>query len=471
MSFTSRPTVPITPIALAKLIAAYVHADARVPTLSLGRLSGGTWGKRDLRGIEGSLSLSDSGEMLLSIAGHASVADHDAAILELSDSSQVTTPSPFVTRQGGAIAVGGPAGFSTDILLDDWEWRTGREPVAWVGILRGADFKAYNLLVQSHGAMSAQSLRLQGHFAWHLVRKGVAGERTCVVIVAGDLPSARKRLWPDFAALEFLFGTPLRLDLLIGVNEANEPVAALGANCGYRFRPGASHEEPLPDDRDHAWMAVAFPRIVHALGTDGTSSVGAAACNYVDSTIGHIDGQYLFVQVALEALSNQLCPNEPPLVNDVKAWKAWIDSLSAECETHAVDPMALKVLLGKLRGAYHPTTSRLVEKALKRFALSPPTEAVKEIEGRNIVAHTGSMTGGTGYDVERDVRRIRMIRALLAALTLRSVGYEGALLAWDLDHRRWRLEADWFPVSEAAREESRCVYEIELESPGEGLAP
>ena len=79
-----------------------------------------------------------------------------------------------------------------------------------------------------------------------------------------------------------------------------------------------------------------------------------------------------------------------------------------------------------------------------------PDDGIDEIGGRNVVAHTLSMTGGQPYDIERDVRRVRIIRTLLAAIILRKVGYEGKLAGWNLDEYGSRLTAEWFPTTEAA---------------------
>ena len=464
---TSRPTRAISPRSLAEAVAAYAHTDITVPVLAFAplRRARRMSGSAEPRELSGSVVLAPAGEAVVSIDGRAGgleLREGEPASFELSDGSRLTAPDPFVSGQGASLAVDRPSRFTTEMLLSEWRWSTGRPPVAWVGNLHGPSFRASNILVQSHSRTSLQGLRVHGNAAWHLVRQGATGKRTCIVLVGGDgadlFPEAVAR---DFCALEFLFGTALRLDLLVGVDETNAPVEAFGTSLGYRYREGSSQEPPVPDDRDNAWIAAAFPRIVATLGSGPlASATSAAACHYVDSTMGHIDGQYLFLQVALEALSSQILWNEPPLVKDVAAWKRWIDSLSVQCEGHAVDASALKILLGKLRGAYRPTTSRLVEKTLKRSGLAVPTEAIDELEGRNIVAQTGSMTGGDPYDVERELRRIRMIQTLLAALILRTAGYEGELLGWDLDTLRSRKPAKWFLASQAAREESRHIYEV-----------
>jgi len=199
--------------------------------------------------------------------------------------------------------------------------------VAWVGALHGVRIHhAYNLRVHGHGKRSFNSLRLEGNSAWHLTRKGAFGPNSCIVVVDTNLaPVDRADLWHDFAALEFLCGTPLRLDTLVGVDADNMPVAGYGASFGYRYRADADHAPPVPDERDAAWLAVAFPLVARALRDAAPNPTTMATCSYIDSTVGHIDGRYLFAQIGLEALANRLTPNKRPLVSNETAWKSLVE--------------------------------------------------------------------------------------------------------------------------------------------------
>ncbi|HVJ92668.1 MAG TPA: hypothetical protein VM580_22865, partial [Labilithrix sp.] len=357
------------------------------------------------------------------------------------------------------------------IQLREWRWETSEKPVAWLGVLQGARTEASNLHIRARGRSSYNALRLSGNATWYLANSGALGKSTRLAIVdTQGVEVHRATLWQDFAALEFLFGTPLRLARLIGVNEASEPVAAYGTSFGYRYRADSSREPPLPDDRDHAWIAVAFPLLVKALAEAEPNPTTIATCGYVDSTVGHIDGQYLFAQVALEAAAYRLTTNPKPVVNDVDAWKAWARSQRPALEGLAADPAAVNVLAVKLRDAYRPTTSRLVLRKFQEMSIEPPSEALDEIEGRNVVAHTLSMTDGEPYEIERDLRRIRIVRSLLAGMILRHVGYSGALSGWDLDERRARKPADWFSVTSDATKEAQRVWEADATPEGDAGA-
>jgi hypothetical protein len=317
------------------------------------------------------------------------------------------------------------------------------------------------LLINGHDYESYSSLRLEGNAAWHLVRKDAFGRRSqAVVIDTVGAPIEGSGLWHDFAALEFLLGSALRLDVLVGVDENNLPVAAYGPSFGYRYRSDANHDPPLPDEPDATWLALAFPLVAQALNDEPSNAVTIAVSAYVDSLVGHIDGQYLFAQLGLEALADRLTPDKPPLVVDESAWRAWVRSARPTWAAHARDEKSAGDMHTKLKDVARPTTSSMTRSLFQRWKIDVPDEGMTEIRGRNIVAHTGTMNeDGVDYDVERDPRRVRIIRTLVAAMVLRHVGYEGALAGWDFDNRRWRSKADWFPVSEKALETSRQIYE------------
>jgi hypothetical protein len=471
-SSTPRPEVIALPKPLASVIALYRHGGARIPSLTFANVE-------SLRGIEtrsghpprGNVAIKETGHATLSLDGHYSDRpDGSETLLDvgLSDGSVVASQHAYVASQGASIVIGQSTTLATEVELTEWQWSTGKEPVAWVGVLHGAQVRhARNLLVYGHGKRCFDSLRLEGNAAWHLTQKGAFGPRSCVAVIdTKGTPVERAELWHDFAALEFLFGAPLRLDTLIGVDSENHPVAAYGASFGYRYRSDANREPPLPDERDVAWMAVAFPLVARALSEAAPSPTTMAACSYVDSMVGHLDGQYLFAQIGLEALANRLTPSKVPLVRSDAEWKTWLKTTRETWAAHARDQRAEGDMYSKLKAVARPTTSSLTRDLFGAWGIQVPDEALREIRGRNTVAHTGLMNEeGEDYDIERDVRRIRIVRALLAAMVLRQVGYEGALNGWDLDDQGWRRRADWFTASDAATVTARQLYEANAGPP------
>lgn len=117
----------------------------------------------------------------------------------------------------------------------------------------------------------------------------------------------------------------------------------------------------------------------------------------------------------------------------------------------------------KLKEVARPTTSSLVRDLFKHWGIAAPAEALREVAGRNLVAHTGLMNEDGSYSMERDVRRVRMIRTLLAGMLLRNAGYEGALAGWDRDERGWLSRADWYHPSERATEAAGQIFAARAE--------
>jgi hypothetical protein len=290
---------------LAAIIAMYANANAQVPVFTITSV-------QEIRGIgagprfalHGTVTVRESGEAVLSVDGRFDGQFGDAGTaleIFLSDGSVICAPHSLVTRRSTSHVVGKRPKDTTEAMLREWRWSTSDQPLAWIGLLHGAEVRrSHNLFVHGHGRDTYDSVRLDGNSAWHLTRQGAFGRRTCVAIIdTKGAPIDRTELWQDFAALEFVFGTALRLDLLVGVNEKNDPVAAFGTSFGYRYRPDAPRDPPFPDEDDAAWIAGAFPLIVRALKPPMPNPVTIATCGYVDSTVGHLDGQYLFAQLGL----------------------------------------------------------------------------------------------------------------------------------------------------------------------------
>jgi hypothetical protein len=257
-----------TPIAapVARVIAAYAHAGAAVPLLDFGPV-------RHIEGVDrpphkqSSLELSSSGELTLQIttAGPSVHVVPPRVEVLLDDGSVVSSEDAYVCGARTACSQERVETI-TRVEMCEWRWFCSDTPVAWVGFLRGAYYdRASNLRVRGFGKESLASLRLEGNLAWNLTRASAGKRPGCVVVIDGaDID--RAQLSDDFVALEFLFGTPLRLDMLVGVDDRNEPVAAVEVALGYRFGAHANREPPLPDARGPAWIALAFPAIVQALG-------------------------------------------------------------------------------------------------------------------------------------------------------------------------------------------------------------
>jgi hypothetical protein len=174
-----------------------------------------------------------------------------------------------------------------------------------------------------------------------------------------------------------------------------------------------------------------------------------------------VDGQYLHLQVALEAFAKALLDakgqSRKPrlLVKDKKAWVRWVKTHAAELRPMLADMANEDVFVGKVIAAMNLPSSGVVADALSR--LEPPLvvddAALDEMANRNIPVHYASMNKpGVDYDGDREVARIDILRALLAALMARACGYDGALAGWVRDEAAvvWKPQPNWWPAPSAA---------------------
>lgn len=430
---------------LATLIALYANDQAPLPDLNFEFArpiaTAGSLDQADKHPIDGTIQL-EGGRAVLSLQGQR-VAETIGCVC-LSDGSKFLPGEAVLEETGRSWSAAGLL-TTTKFHFVDWSWRSVQSPVAWVGILSGVRFgRVGNLVVQGRWGKKFRALRLGGYAQWHFVRNSSGGRDSVVVVLCIDGPISERLLERDFLVLEFLFGRPLQMSTLVGLDANGRRVAAFGSCFGYRYREGVERAPVVPDTHQCAWMAAAFPLIVQALDQAEPQAVWGAITTYVDSTVGHLDGQYLFAQVGLEGLAYRIGEVRVPLVKSVEAWERWVKESKGVWASHARDERAVCDMHSKLKDVSGPTTSNLVRGLFGAWKLNVPEEALKEIRGRNTVAHTAMMNrGGESYDAERDTRRIRMIRVLLATMLLRYVGYDGPLNGWERDGRGGPIPAEW----------------------------
>jgi hypothetical protein len=466
---------------LADIIVRYAASSRGMPSLALPSIAS-IEGLASVRGIVSEAN----GYLEVELEGRQTHLYRWPQIrIELTDSSVIESTSPRRVSHGKSLRKEDSESNryfyreTTTLKLDSWCWRSAKVPVAWVGLLRGVSLKHHNanLGVECEGYSSFTSIRLQGNATWHLLRSDADSEdEYCIVVVDKKAACDLQLIADDFMALEFLFGVPLRLELLVGVDSNHESVAAIGTDLGYRFHPRMKGHPPVPfsemggsdwperkdwNGHDPNWMAVAFPRLVRAIAADDLTPTSAAISAYVSSTMGYIDEQYLMAQVGLEALASRILEDDDkkPIIKDWEKWKAWLETVSTCIESHAIDKDAFETLKHKLESCGYPTTGRIVERILARMGVNAPQEALREIRHRGSVAHSLSMNRDKAYDADRDARRTRIIRALLASLLLRHVGYHGMVQGWELNDARWVTPAEWCSASTEALEEAQVIFE------------
>jgi hypothetical protein len=465
---------------LGSIVARYFHDSAPLPEFEFEEVS-------TIDGVgkvRGEVETKD-GELILVLPGHHEYLYSRGSLrVVLTDGTALETQNIAGVSSGtGALEFPDGERFQglvTKLYARRWRWSSAQKPIAWVGLMRGADIKNFsaNLAVRNRRWEGVTSVRLRGHAAWHFLR--TTDEKSCLVVLDNDVGCCEQSLYDDFLALEFLFGTPLKLGTLIGVSATNVPVAALGTDFGYRLQLGIEANPPVPyshmnfandasraEERlDICWMAAAMPKLVKAIAADNLTPTSSAIAAYVSSMNGFLDEQYLMAQVGLEGLASRIAlpEDEKNLVNDFGEWNKWVDSVRDDLKRHAINEDALRILTNKLKSSGRPTTSTLVDRVMARLGLAPPKKGLDEIRKRSGVAHDLSMTGNRDYD--RTVfERLRIVRCLLAALLLRHVGYTGMILGWERNAAGWATPADWVPPSEDALREAEILYEACVSAP------
>jgi hypothetical protein len=459
---------------LANIIARYSHAAAPLPQIEFDEVSN----VEGVGKIRGALEVKGADLILVLPGYHEQIHSRDSIRIVLADGTTVDTQGSASVYTGSGMFEFPDGerieGYITKFRLKRWHWSSEPRPVAWVGLLRGAPIKEFscNLAVRNHRWQGVTSIRLQGNAAWHFLR--TSDEESCLVIVDNQGIGDSQPLYEDFMALEFLFGTPLRLEGLVGVNATNEPVAAFGTDFGYRFQAGLGANPPVPFSRmnfadasssteerlDICWMAAAMPKLVKAIAANDLTPTSAAIAAYVSSMNGFVDEQYLMAQIGLEGLASRISTpdDERKLVKDFAAWEKWVVSVKGDLKHHAIDQVTLQILVNKLKSSGRPTTSTLVKRVMSRLGVNAPEKGLDEIRGRSGVAHDLSMTRNKEYD-QTVFERIRIVRCLLAALLLRHVGFTGMILGWEMNAEGWATPADWVVPSAEAQREAETLYE------------
>ena len=464
--------LPLSP-ALTELLFTYNRDDATPPPLCFAEVVRVVGPNGDYKpALHSALRFAATDELLLGLNGHYEFEWSEQGFyveVHLADGSSVVSHHASHRGFSGSWNADGSGGPVTTIALSYWHLSGPVEPIAWVGTLYGPSLWRRANLIFEDGPylLSRNSLFLEGNARWVLTRDNFAGEQSCLAVI-DSLPADNilDVLASDFSALQFLFGTRSFLGVLVGVNDRNEVVAAYGANLGVRPAPSRSACPPLPND-DNTWNAVAFPLLAKALLGGKSRRLQAPTNGYVESTEGAIDFQILLACVALEGAADHVVKVKPKTLKSRSAWKKWVSCMQAVWE-----PMLHVAGLGddeikerkagvraRLENAAEPTARMLVQAMFAAWGIKVPEEALDELARRNVVAHTGLIVKDSDeYDVEREVKTLRVVRSLLAAAVLRHVGYTGKLLGYEKHGWSEPLAADWFPVSEDALKQSQIMF-------------
>lgn len=383
-----------------------------------------------------------------------------------------------MAQQGEFSQEAGPHA-SLTIEAADWTVLNGQAPSLWIGRIEGAAKINFggNMIVErivagGHRAGHRRHFCLSGAYSYYLVQGGDRGNPIWHLLVdtGAGMPD-REVLGRDFLLLQFVFGRQLRMPELVGVTVDLRTVAST-TGTGARTNLQERSVSPVPIERnndewvDEAWVPVFFERVSAAWTSHPKSH--AAYCmafdGYLDAMTLHLDADYLRLQIALEAfsywvlrLANQ---EERMVVKDKAIWKKWVKDNSDAIRALASAGFE-ESLIGKVMGVYRLSSGRVVPSAFLVYETTLTPEMVAELEGRDVIVHQGFMAPD-GYDVERDLQRVAMVRTMLVALVAKAVDYGGAINGWALGHSGYPLEPQaWWSVREDDRQLAQRTFVAE----------
>jgi hypothetical protein len=166
-------------------------------------------------------------------------------------------------------------------------------------------------------------------------------------------------------------------------------------------------------------------------------------------------------KTASRAGSLRLAPDprkgEDEIVVDKKKWKEWVKANEQAIRTHA-KPGFDNSLYNKVLSVYRLASGKVVPNAFNSLCLPLTEEMTAELAGRDLVVHRGLMAPD-GYDVDRDLRRVAIVRTMLVALVALVCGYRGAILGWEHDYFGTAFAPEhWWKIDPEERERAQQKY-------------
>jgi hypothetical protein len=460
---------------LASILVAFGLDRCAIPDPGWPACVAANAGPLRIEGMQAELRIQDR-ELLLDIPQridpHAERAWNEPGTFRLEDGTTITAKFTNYRSTSMSLRAGGLSRAATTFTAGVWLW-SSRPATAWVGRLPGLKFEQHNLgLWDRHrNAWRRDGLRVQGRYTWYVMGDGRKDDPV-LVLDAGATPPEMALLRADFAALEFSLGCPTKLDLLVGVDDALQPVGALGPHLGFRERAGEETWPPIPDGLDgKARVSVLVPKLAAKLA-DPDDRVFIAVAGYMDALVDHLDGAYLKAQVALEAFCKSLGPEVGKArVTSKDDWAAWVASVEPAIRSMAIDKDAGDALVGAVRSAMHPSTSSIVPAALEMLGMKVPSEVLAEVRRRSVPVHEFVMSRKDEHPILEGLPRLRMVQALLGAVAARAAGYEGPVLGWTQDAAGRRAPLPWWTPTDDSEASSFYVAERGLNAAEPGAAP
>lgn len=353
-----------------------------------------------------------------------------------------------------------------------WTVLDGDAPSLWIGRIDGSikiNFSG-NMIVEriaSDGPRlgARRHFILAGAYAYYLVQCRTRDDAIwhLVIDTGGAGVPQLEILGRDFLALQFVLGRHLRMPELLGVSTDRRTIAST-LGCTPRKNLEEHPFPPVPIEQDNekwidmSWAAVFFERVSTAWRArlESQDAFWRALEMYLGAMSNHLDEDYMRLQVALEAFAYWLLQHENhgerEDVKDKEEWKKWVKHNRDDIRAFAVEGRE-DALYQKVMTAYRFSSGKVVPSAFAAKGLALTQEMANELKGRDTVVHQGLMAPN-GYEVERDLRRVALVRTMLIALIAKAADYCGAIRGWDVGSQGHPIEAPsgWWSVSENDRQ-------------------
>ena len=231
-----------------------------------------------------------------------------------------------------------------------------------------------------------------------------------------------------------------------GIDESRRETLTVHRHCPMEGRP-------------EVWEPAFFEAVAKAMNCADPKPFFLAMNAYLDSVDdGTLDGRYLALHVALEALCRYDEPDLPDLVHNRGAWLSWVKAHEIEIAAHSANPADARILMDHVLQAFQRHRSNdAVQSHFDKLGLDLPDDLRQEIKGRHQAVHRMLMNADDDErrDFHRDIDRIVMVRTLLIAALAARTGYTGPLLGWDR-HREAR--PSWWKATADEREARRRYH-------------
>jgi len=333
------------------------------------------------------------------------------------------------------------AGSRMEAHLQGWRW-SAIETASdswWAGSVAFASKKAPTLWFRPTGNVLVVAAGFL-HRLWRVELPsgrqaffGARHDRWFVLLQSepGRVPSTPE-VGDLIAAVSFVLGEPIALDLLFQIAASGEIVGMARLDLARPPTPSSSQSPALPFMVEPEWLVRFVERALVFMAANPGGIVHVAMHCYLWGLLGTIDMRFLQAWVGTEALAGWMLRSRmvsgPPgalLVGDVEAWRQWVVKHQAEITAFSAIGSGDR-LFQKVMSAAAKATSK-VEKVFIASGL-PWTEEMDDVQDiRNVVAHAAVIAPIADRDWRRDRRRVGLMQTMLVALLARVIDYDGPI--------------------------------------------